>query len=118
MVELMSAHMNPVRLRMGSRCQTKIRGDTMDLKKHKWAIPFAVISALTITVPIVSARGIQDKHSPEASTATRTIRGVWRTVVTGRNCQTGEPVGSLLGLFTFNQGGTMSEYGIGPGSSP
>ena len=25
---------------------------------------------------------------------------------------------TLSGLFTFNQGGTMSEYGIGPGSSP
>jgi hypothetical protein len=91
----------------------------MDLKKHTWAIAFAVISALTITVPIVSAQGIQDKHSSEASGSNeRTIRGVWRTVVTGRNCQTGEPLGSLRGLFTFNQGGTMSEYGIGPGSSP
>jgi hypothetical protein len=39
-------------------------------------------------------------------------------VVTPRNCQTGEPIVSLSGLFTFHQGGTMSEYGIGPGSSP
>jgi len=91
----------------------------MNLKKHTSVIAFTVISALTVAVPIVSAQGIQDKQSSATSTANeRTIRGVWRTVVTGRNCQTGEPLGSLRGLFTFNQGGTMSEYGIGPGSSP
>jgi hypothetical protein len=29
------------------------------------------------------------------------------------------PLGSPFpGLFTFNEGGTMSEYGIGPGSNP
>jgi len=40
-------------------------------------------------------------------------------MVTGVNCQTGDPVGPPFpGLFTFNKGGTMSEYGIGPGSSP
>ena len=49
----------------------------------------------------------------------RTIEGVWRTVVTPRNCITGLPAApSFPGLFTFNKGGTMSEYGIGPGSSP
>jgi hypothetical protein len=41
-----------------------------------------------------------------------------RTVITGRNCQTGDPLGSGPGLFTFNKGGTMSECGIGPGESP
>jgi hypothetical protein len=39
-------------------------------------------------------------------------------VVTPRNCQTGDAILTLSGLFTFNRGGTMSEYGIGPGSSP
>ena len=49
----------------------------------------------------------------------RTIQGAWRTMVTGVDCQTGVPLGSSFpGLFTFNEGGTMSEYGIGPGSSP
>jgi hypothetical protein len=91
----------------------------MNLRKHNGMIAFAVISALSVTVPIVSAQGIPNKKGPEPSTANaRTIKGVWRTVVTARNCQTGEPFGSLPGLFTFNEGGTMSEYGIGPGSSP
>src|SRR5678816_3264471 len=55
-----------------------------------------------------------------AQAAERTIEGVWRTAVTPRNCQTGEPVGvaPFPGLFTFHDDGTMSEYGIGPGSSP
>ena len=49
----------------------------------------------------------------------RGIEGAWRTVITGVNCQTGVPLGPPFpGLQTFNEGGTMSEYGIGPGSSP
>ncbi len=49
----------------------------------------------------------------------RTIAGAWRTVVTPRNCLTGlEVAPSFPGLFTFNKGGTMSEYGISPGLTP
>ena len=67
-----------------------------------------VIAALTVAFSFASAQ------APE-----RTIQGAWRTMVTGVNCQTGDPLGPPFpGLFTFNKGGTMSEYGIGPGSSP
>jgi hypothetical protein len=91
----------------------------MNLKKHTRVIAFAVMSALTVTVSIASAQGIHDQQSSATSNAdARTIRGVWRTVVTPRNCQTDTPVFSFPGLFTFNQGGTMSEYGIPPGSNP
>jgi hypothetical protein len=90
----------------------------MNLKKPTWVLAFAVIPALTITVSIVSAQGIQSQSSAASKANARTIRGVWRTVVTPRNCQTGEPLLTLPGLFTFHEGGTMSEYGIGPGSSP
>jgi hypothetical protein len=46
----------------------------------------------------------------------RSIEGVWQTAVTPRNCQTGVPVAPVIpGLFTFHEGGTMSEYGISPG---
>jgi hypothetical protein len=91
----------------------------MNLKQRALAIGLAAVSALTLTAPSISARGGQNEQSSTAPpTDARTIRGVWRTVVTGRNCQTGEPFGSLPGLFTFNEGGTMSEYGIAPGSSP
>jgi hypothetical protein len=91
----------------------------MSLKKHTWVIALVGISVLTTTVSLASAQGIQDGQSAATATANaRTIRGVWRTVVTPYNCQTGQPILTLSGLFTFNQGGTMSEYGIGPGSSP
>ena len=92
----------------------------MNLKKQASIIALAVITALTMKVFIVSGQNIQTKQSAASSNAReRTIAGVWRTVVTPRNCQTGAPVAPpLRGLFTFNEGGTMSEYGIGPGSSP
>ena len=78
-----------------------------------------VISNAQATRPGLPTTGVQSGPSAETSRAhARTIQGVWRTVVTPRNCQTDEPFPSLSGLFTFNDGGTMSEYGIGPGSSP
>lgn len=81
----------------------------MKLKRHVWGIALAVISLLTAAMAVVSAQGASHE---------RTIEGTWRTVVTPRNCQTGDPFPSLAGLFTFHQGGTMAEYGIGAGSSP
>jgi hypothetical protein len=90
----------------------------MNLTKHRLVIAFAVIAAVTTAASIVAARGAQNKQSSASRVNGRSIAGVFRTVVTPRNCQTGEPLGSLPGLFTFNEGGTMSEYGIGPGASP
>ena len=90
------------------------------MKKNMVTVTFAVISALTIPASVVSGQRVQDAQS-SASLSTGdvgTLRGVWRTVVTPRNCQTDEPIASFAGLFTFNDGGTMSEYGIPPGSSP
>ena len=80
----------------------------------------ALTLMLGMTAFIVSGQNIQTKQSSASSNAReRTIAGVWRTVVTPRNCQTGAPVApSLRGLFTFNEGGTMSEWGVGAGSSP
>lgn len=72
----------------------------------------------------LSASALMTTFPAESSAASRgaegTIVGVWRTVVTVVNCQTGQPVGAppIIGLSTFNLGGTMSEWGIGPGSSP
>ena len=85
----------------------------MNLKKRTSVLVFAAMMALTMTAPIVLG---QDKGSSNGNE--RTMVGAWRTIVTPRNCQTGDALGSLKGLFTFNEGGTMSEYGIGPGQSP
>ena len=72
-----------------------------------------------IATAVVSAQNAQETRAASSNSGERTVAGVWRTVVTPRNCQTGEQVAaSFPGLFTFNAHGTMSEYGIGPGSSP
>jgi hypothetical protein len=91
----------------------------MMLTKPRLVIALALVTAMTTATSIVSGRSVQGRQSSVSSNSERTIVGVWRTLVTPRNCQTGEPLAPAFpGLFTFNEGGTMSEYGIGPGSSP
>lgn len=49
------------------------------------------------------------------------IEGVWRTVVTPRNCLTGDAIPNvppIRGLFTFHKGETMAEWGVPGGSNP
>ena len=87
----------------------------MNLKKQALVLALAVITALSITVSIVSSHNIPGKQSSASSDDhERTITGVWRTVITQRNCQTGEPGASFPGLWTFHEGGTMSEYAVLP----
>ena len=78
---------------------------------NKTLMTLAIGAALTTP----AAMAFASSHVDE-----RTIVGAWRTVVTIVNCQTGQPVGAppINGLSTFNLGGTMSEWGVGPGSSP
>ncbi len=62
-----------------------------------------------------------DLQEEQSERSRQNIEGVWRTAVTPRNCQTGDPIPNISpirGLFTFNEGGTMAEYGIGPGQTP
>ena len=75
---------------------------------------FACALVSLVAAIALGTSGVASAQAPE-----RTIQGAWRTMVTGLNCQTGDPLGPPFpGLFTFNKDGTMSEYGIGPGSSP
>ena len=75
---------------------------------------FACALVSLVAAIALGTSGVASAQAPE-----RTIQGAWRTMVTGVNCQTGDPLGPPFpGLFTFNKDGTMSEYGIGPGSSP
>jgi hypothetical protein len=91
----------------------------MTVTQRNSAIGLAMTLAATIATAGVSAQNAHQKGAASSNAGERTIAGVWRTVVTPRNCQTGEEVAaSFPGLFTFNAHGTMSEYGIGPGSSP
>ncbi len=78
---------------------------------------------LAVMLTLVVAQGLAfdpEAQAGDSKNRPRGLVGVWQTMVTGRDCQTGDPLGPAVirGLFTFNLGGTMSEYGIGPGSSP
>jgi hypothetical protein len=91
----------------------------MNLKKQTLVLALAMITALSITVSIVSSHNIPDKHSSALSDDhERTIIGVWQVAVTSVDCQTGDVVRSIPGLWTFHKGGTMSEYASAPGLSP
>ncbi len=81
------------------------------MKPSRTLIVLSISAALTT----VSAMSFASSKAAE-----RTLVGAWRTVITIVNCQTGQPVGAppIMGLQTFNLGGTLSEYGIGPGSTP
>jgi hypothetical protein len=81
----------------------------------------ALVMLFAGTQIFVSGQESETGDSPEEQTERigQGIEGAWRTAVTPRNCQTGLPVAPVIrGLFTFNEGGTMAEYGIGPGQSP
>jgi len=82
----------------------------------------ALLMLFGVTQIFVSGQASEkgDLQEEQSERARQSIEGVWRTAVTQRNCQTGLPLApaAFRGLFTFNKGGTMSEYGIGPGLSP
>jgi len=91
----------------------------MNLKQQTLVLALALIAALTITVSIVSSHNIPGKQSPALSGEhERTIIGVWQMALTTVNCQTGDVVRTIPGLWTFHEGGTMSEFASAPGLSP
>jgi hypothetical protein len=91
----------------------------MTVTQRNVAIGLAITLGVTTATSVVAGQNGHDKRAASSNAGSRTIAGAWRTLVTPRNCQTGEQVAaSFPGLFTFNVHGTMSEYGIGPGSSP
>ena len=53
-------------------------------------------------------------QTTEEGKQNRSLVGVWQTVVTPRNCQTGLPVApDFQGLSTYNKGGTYAEIAAG-----
>lgn len=75
-----------------------------------WKIVFAISAfavLLACTQGFVSG---QNERMDEGGPSTdRKIEGAWRTTVTPRNCQTGDPVAPAFpGFLVFHQGGTMS----------
>jgi hypothetical protein len=93
----------------------------MTLRKRTGVLAVAIVTAISMTASLATGYATQvDQSSASLTAGERTIVGAWRTRVRPRNCETGEvaPVPGLRGLFSFHEGGTISEYGIGPGSSP
>ena len=81
----------------------------------------ALLMLFGCTQFFVSGQESETSDSLEEQTerSQRNIVGVWRTVVTSRNCQTGLPVApTFRGLITFNQDGTMSESSVASGQTP
>lgn len=72
--------------------------------------------ALLFIVAAQSLLHAQEKADSGASLqSANRIVGAWETTVTPRNCDTGEPAGpSFHGVITFNEGGTVAEYGANP----
>ena len=86
--------------------------------KQTSVIALMVIAALTVTFSIVSGQNAEGNQSSSSSNAReRTIEGVWRTQITPRDCQTGEPLLPFTpqGLITYHKGGTISETAASPG---
>jgi hypothetical protein len=78
------------------------------------------ISLATVALLIVAAaqNSVQAQYREELGTSKQSankIVGAWETTVTPRNCETGEQIApSFQGLITFNEGGTLAEYGANP----
>jgi len=84
------------------------------ISKPSFGSAFVAMALLSIALTFASAQTANENRSAGA-----TIVGAWRTVVTPVDCVTGgELAPPFPGLFTFHKGGTMSEYGIGPGQTP
>jgi len=71
------------------------------------------ISLAIVALLIVAAA--QSSLQAQTQSADRIV-GAWETTVTPTNCITGEPlgVGSFPGVITFNEGGTVAEFGANP----
>ena len=71
-----------------------------------------------VTQIFVSGQEIETGDLPDVQTERQGIVGAWRTAITLRNCQTGLPLGpGSRGLITFHEGGTLSEFNLGPGQN-
>lgn len=94
----------------------------MKVRKQRSLIALTTTTAAVMMLALLApGQTIHGKQVPTAANGSeRTIEGVWRTAITARNCQTGAPLGPLVirGLITFHEGGTMSEFGVAPGSTP
>ena len=78
-------------------------------------ISFAIVAFLIIAAGQNSLHGQGKAVSASSFQSADRIVGAWETTVTPRNCETGEQVAPAFhGVITFNEGGTVAEYGANP----
>ena len=88
--------------------------------KTKVGTFLALLMLFGCTQVFVSGQESETSYSREEQTepSQRNIVGAWRTAITLVNCQTSLPVGGVgRGLITFHEGGTLSEFNLGPGQN-
>lgn len=72
-------------------------------------------SIFAIVIAAVSSLTISAQPNPTGNQGVNRIVGAWETMVQPRDCDTGEPLGQPFpGVITFNEGGTVAEYGANP----
>jgi hypothetical protein len=79
---------------------------------------FIIALAMMFMLTIGSSMAFGQRQSTDG--LGNALVGVWESVApAGVDCQTGEPIGSTIrALYTFNQGGTMSEENTDPIEGP
>ena len=90
----------------------------MTLGKYAAIVGFAVVSFFGVGVPLLPLTPTTNNRRSRRTTtgAPSSARGEPSSL--RGTVRLAPPLGSLHGLFTFNDGGTMAEYGIAPGQSP
>ena len=74
------------------------------------------IAVVALLIAAAAQNSVQAQLEPgkSAQSADRIV-GAWETTVQPRNCDTGEAIGNPFpGVLTFNQGGTLAEFGANP----
>ena len=93
----------------------------MTLSKRISLLTLTLVTAAALTASL-SAREPLARTVMQPQDSDNSLVGAWITRIRPRNCLTGEilpvPPSRAFGLFTFHRGGTVSEYGIGPGQTP
>lgn len=76
---------------------------------------FAIVAFLIIAASQNSLQAQNKEEFGSSFQSANRVVGAWETTVTPRNCATGEQVAPAFpGVITFNEGGTVAEYGANP----
>ncbi len=94
----------------------------MTTLKTMSSVALAILLALTLSPVLVSGQNVKEQQSQDAeetqmqkssesSARAGKLEGTWRLQVTGRNCQTGDPIPTrnVQSLQTYVRGGTLLE---------